>query len=946
MGGIFSSMVQQDNSTTQVNANTPQTLTDQPTLQSSTPTPQNVESKPQTVESKLQASTPTPQTVESKPQIVESKSQASTPTPQTVESKPQASTPTPQTVGSKSQASTPTSLSDSTAKTVEAVQTKIKETVEAVKQTTTESVKALEAKIKEQTEPIQQKVTETIKQQTGIDLAVEQEDPLYGKGVTLLEFICSIWARLAYMNSTNFVSHYKNIFEDSVVIDEGGITVKMAMEGIAKDPSYLTKFVKFMPFAEHVNKINGEASKVKKGWANAVKSRSKNELNCEDTIPLPSPEQQNLILTTIGTSNYSQCCVFADIRNPTMICVSFRGTYSPKSAGSYTQFTSLTPTPINTGSKIKVLSGVYKIMIEMMHSILCAVDDLKEQLKQHTKDDKFKLIVTGHSLGGALATLFTYVYMKTTTITKESQITCVSLGAPRVFNEDGAKEFCKMCTEENLFLFKRVTTLNDIVPALPKLFGYQHPCSASDQLENRTKVSVDCLAQVDNSFSMRCSTINKRISMTPNYTLKLSCTNKKDRKKNKFGLTDSPLLKVHIGYHIIYLGILYAGAISLSSFMTLPVSKSSVEINRFPFEQNDMSATTLKKMAGNLGDTACRLCFYDGNVYKTVFFNLVHFRKQIGRYYEDVYITPENFKKIKEKASFIKPETIIPTENFIPSKNPSVPTTPESDVFPTPDKFQSFLLPMEKSTEPPIADPTEPSPEDIEKSKKNFNEIGDETSKSGDENSTSDAPTESEKASTETPASDVPAEPEKTSTDAPASDVPAEPEKASTETPASDAPVEPEKASTEAPASDAPTEPEKTSTETPASDAPTEPEKPSTEAPASDAPTELEKPSTETPASDAPTEPEKPSTEVPVSDAPVESKKTSTEAPASDAPSDSSESKEIIDKKSETIDVKLPSSNSAAAAGGGRKSLKKSMKKNSVKRRKYKIKKSVRKYKK
>jgi hypothetical protein len=605
----------------------------------------------------------------------------------------------------------------STSQKMEDVQNKVSETINTIEETATNSVEVLGTKIKEKTEPIQEKVTETIKEKTGIDLS-ETGDPIYGEGVTLLEFICSIWARLAYMETTNFVSHYKNIFEDSIVIDEGGITVKTAMESIATDSSYLTKFVKFMPFAEHVNKINGEASKVKKEYSNMVKSRSNDELNCGDTISLPSPEQQNLLLTTIGTSNYSQCCVFADIRNPNMICVVFRGTYSPKSAGSYTQFTSLTPTPINTGSKVKVLSGVYKIMIEMVHSILCAIDDLKEQLKLHTKDDKFNLIVTGHSLGGALATLFTYVYIKTTEITKESQVTCVSLGSPRVFNEDGAKEFCKMCTDDNLFVFKRVTTLNDIVPSLPKLFGYQHPCSATDQLENRTKVSVDCLAQVNNSFSMRCSTVNQRVSMTPNYTLKLGCTNKKNRKKNKFGLTDSHVLKAPIGFHIIYLGILYAGAIELSSFITLPVFKSSVEINRFPLEKEVMP-TTLKKMSGNLGDTACRLCFYDGNVYKTVFFNLVHFRKQIGRYYEDVYVTSENFKKIKEKASFIKPETIIPTENFIPSVNPTLSTT---DVFPNPDKVQPFLLPMDKSTELPIDDPKEPTLKEIEESKNKFNE--------------------------------------------------------------------------------------------------------------------------------------------------------------------------------------------------------------------------------
>jgi hypothetical protein len=868
MGGIFSSMVSQVNSTNQVKPpNFGQPSTPQPVAS----TPQPVATAPQPVASSPQPVALTPKSVVSTPQQVAL-------TPKSVVSTPQPIATTPQQVASKS------------TQAIEAVQTKIKKTVEEIEQKTTENVQALGVKIKETTAPIQQKVTETIKEKTGLDLTVEQEDPLYGKGITLLEFICSIWSRLAYMNNTNFVSHYKNIFEDSVVIDEGGVTVKMAMEGINEDQSYLTKFVKFMPFAEHVNIINGEASKVKKSWSNMVKSRSKDELNCSDTIPLPSPEQQNLILTTIGTSNYSQCCVFADIRMPNIICVSFRGTYSPKSAGSYTQFSSLLPTQLTPDSKVKVLSGVYKIMIEMVHTILCAIDDLKEQLKPHTKNTNFKLIVTGHSLGGALATLFTYVYMKTTTITKESQVTCVSLGAPRVFNPEGAREFCKMVVVDKLFTFKRVTTLNDPVPALPKI-GYEHVCSDNDA--NREKINLDCLAQIDNSSSERCK-LDMRLSATPNYKRKLSCTNKKDRKKNKMGLTDSPLLKHVAGYHVIYLGVLYMGAISLSSFMALPFFKSSVEINRFPFEKD--ATTTTKRMTGNLGDTACKLCFYDGNVYKTVFFNLVHFRKQNGRYYEDVYVTPENFKTIKDKASHIKPDTILPTDNGVLSSNPVKSITP--DTFPLPDKVQPFLLIMPSTIEPVIPDGTEPTPEDIKKSQTSMEEIEKLTPELS----------ENKPEPTEAPVSDVPttvSEP----TEAPVSDVPTTVSEPTTEAPVSDVSTTvPEP--TEATLSDASTSPEPT-TEAPVSDVPTTPE-PTTEAPVSDVPTTVSEPTTEAPISDVSTTETSPN------------------------PNKNLDLNAIANENIPTI------SNSAIA--GGRKSLKKSKKKKSVKRRKYKIKKTVRKY--
>jgi hypothetical protein len=114
-----------------------------------------------------------------------------------------------------------------------------------------------------------------------------------------------------------------------------------------------------------------------------------------------------------------------------------------------------------------------------------------------------------------------------------------------------------------------------------------------------------------------------------------------------------------MGYHIMYLGILFAGGLDLSSFLATPFGQSSVEINRYKLENRS-----------NL-NTACRLCFYDGSIYKTVFFNLENFRKKNGRYAEDVYVTSANFLKIKEKATGINPDSIIPEDNSIVSTKPS-----------------------------------------------------------------------------------------------------------------------------------------------------------------------------------------------------------------------------------------------------------------------------------
>ena len=441
--------------------------------------------------------------------------------------------------------------------------------INKVEESTSKNVELIGKKVEEKTGvKVNDKVgsvLQKVQEKTGIDLQLNPKDEFYGD-ITLLEFLSTVWSRLAYMDTVNFVSHYKHIFKDENVVNkttfvqeeekkqttiignEETITIKNVMKKISNDPSYLNTFVKFLPLAEQINIINGEQAKAQKNSLFSMKSRTPEELNCGYDLPLPENDSMNLLYTSIGTSNYSQCSVFSDIRIPDTIMVVFRGTYSAKSAGSYTQFTSLLPTQISKDSKVKVLSGVYKIMIEMVHTILNAIEDMKHQLKQYNTGNKeFKLIITGHSLGGALATLFTYVYAKTTTFKKNS-VSCISIGAPRVFNTEGAIEFCNMCTGENpLFLFKRITTYNDPVPMIPKV-GYQHPCSDQTQLDKRMKISTDCLVQSSNSLSKRCAT-TMRLAMTPDYKLPLRCTNKKDRKR-VFNKTESPILAMFVGYFI------------------------------------------------------------------------------------------------------------------------------------------------------------------------------------------------------------------------------------------------------------------------------------------------------------------------------------------------------------------------------------------------------------
>jgi hypothetical protein len=376
------------------------------------------------------------------------------------------------------------------------------------------------------------------------------------------------------------------------------------------------------------------------------------------------------------------------------------------------------------------------------------------------------------------------------------------------------------------------------------------------------------------------------------------------------------------------------GALSLSSFMALPVGKSSVEINRFPF---DAPQSMGSRMVGNLGDTACKLCFYDGSVYKTVFFNLVHFRKQNGRYYEDVFVTSDNFKKIKEKASHIKPDTLIPTENGVTSSNPqkSTPVPENQDqVFPLPDKVEPFLFTMPSTLEPAMEDAKEPTPEDIKKSQT--------------EMATADAAIQSEAASSPVPPVADPAA-EVAKTDATPLAEPAAAEVAKTDaTPVAEPPAAQSTSDADKPLVAAAAEP--------SADADKGDVAPSAEPPAAQPTSDADKPlvaAAAEPSADADKGDVAPAESVAVaksaSDEPVAvDKSASAEPVAAVDKSASAESAPVAEPSAEAAKTDIaPSEQSSAAAGGGaRKTLRKSRRKKSVKRRKYKNKRSIRKYKK
>lgn len=92
-----------------------------------------------------------------------------------------------------------------------------------------------------------------------------------------------------------------------------------------------------------------------------------------------------------------------------------------------------------------------------------------ELLKLIKKHPQYNIVITGHSLGGAIATINAFNLVQNKILTWE-QIELYTFGQPRV----GNKKFAKYMFSRKIKLM-RVTNNNDLVPAQPRRFlGYRH----------------------------------------------------------------------------------------------------------------------------------------------------------------------------------------------------------------------------------------------------------------------------------------------------------------------------------------------------------------------------------------------------------------------------------------------------------------------------------------
>ena len=481
---------------------------------------------------------------------------------------------------------------------------------------------------------------------------ISRKSDKYGD-LHFISFLGATLSRLAYLNDNAFLKNYSQIM--------GPVIPTKILQGIdSVSPNNLEALLD----DQTIFGLNKDANDTFKN--NEYQYNGKNFI---DFIGLNMPQNINIIngevkgsvtpppalalvpgtvkYISIGWSNYGEIYVVADKRMPQTLFLIFRGTYSAKTAALYSKPTSIVPLTVckdSAGQPEQFLYGIFKASSEMIHTIIEAMRYLATDFLGATKDKPVKIFTTGHSLGGAMCTIFSYLWLeikKTVPYNGDNysmlayNIICVSLGAPRCMGSNVAKKFCNFVSQKKI-LFLRITTRGDPVPGLPPKTGFQHPCS--DDQTMRKVVSEDC---------------NSQLTMRPlpnvNYKGDLDCQNYKTR-----AYAPNPLS------HTIYLDILYTTAVDIPKFF------KGIGIAQ------EVSRTSTKS-------TVCRLIMGEPEKYKAIFFDVNNAREK-----------PTTTDAIEE-ANLSKADPTTSVGGWFSPKKSTTSTTSTTQPTTTPTQKKSML---------------------------------------------------------------------------------------------------------------------------------------------------------------------------------------------------------------------------------------------------------------
>ncbi|CAH2079347.1 unnamed protein product [Thlaspi arvense] len=186
----------------------------------------------------------------------------------------------------------------------------------------------------------------------------------------------------------------------------------------------------------------------------------------------------------------TQVAIWRDARRKRVV-IAFRGTEQTKWKDLQTDLM-LVPVGLNP----ERIGGDFKEEVQVHSGFLSAYDSVRIRIISLLKmaigyiddvadgEDKWHVYVTGHSLGGALATLLA-IELASSQLAKRGAITVTmyNFGSPRVGNKKFAEVYNQKVKDS-----WRVVNHRDIIPTVPRLMGYCHVAQplylAAGEVEN------------------------------------------------------------------------------------------------------------------------------------------------------------------------------------------------------------------------------------------------------------------------------------------------------------------------------------------------------------------------------------------------------------------------------------------------------------------------------
>ncbi|KAF1930394.1 alpha/beta-hydrolase [Didymella exigua CBS 183.55] len=191
----------------------------------------------------------------------------------------------------------------------------------------------------------------------------------------------------------------------------------------------------------------------------------------------PSPPfKSKLVKTIVNLVTDTQAAIFRD-DNAKELILSLPGTSSVQDFLTDFVFIPLDQTTAAGCTDCRVHGGFYVAWRSIADQVTTALADLR------AKNPGYSIVITGHSLGGALATL-AYTDLKAVDVPVKIAYT---MGSPRVGNPAYANFVDRLsgASDSNLGTMIRITHNTDGVPGLPsQAMGFQHSRTEIYELDN------------------------------------------------------------------------------------------------------------------------------------------------------------------------------------------------------------------------------------------------------------------------------------------------------------------------------------------------------------------------------------------------------------------------------------------------------------------------------